>query len=91
MGDAEKLILEARFALRFVLACAIGTGVAVAYAEIMPDATDASAWNRSGLHLYTDAQTGCQYVGTRHGGMYPRLDGHRLPICEPPPSHNEKD
>lgn len=43
------------------------------------DATDSEA-RRSGLALFTDAQTGCQYVGSAWGGLTPRIgrDGHQI-------------
>lgn len=38
---------------------------------------------RSGLNLYTDYLTGCQYLKAGYfGGMTPRLDQNRQPICE---------
>lgn len=38
---------------------------------------------RSGLSLYTDHLTGCQYLKAGYfGGMTPRLDKNRQPICE---------
>lgn len=36
------------------------------------DDTDQADGTRSGLHLYTDAATGCQYLGTAQGGITPR-------------------
>lgn len=30
---------------------------------------------RSGLVLYTDHLTGCQYIGNLFGGLIPRVDG----------------
>jgi len=39
------------------------------------DATDKNRWTRSGLVLYTDYETGIQYVkGGLLGGLSPRLD-----------------
>lgn len=39
------------------------------------DSTDnAAAGERSGMVLYTDHLTGCQYVAPMFGGMTPRLD-----------------
>lgn len=46
------------------------------------DATDAPKGARSGLILYTDHETGCQYVqGGPLGGITPRLDEKGKPIC----------
>lgn len=44
------------------------------------DDTD-SKKERSGLVLYTDFGTGCQYVGTLFGGITPRLDKDGKPVC----------
>lgn len=39
-------------------------------------------WGRSGLALYTDNKTGCQYVKAGYfGGITPRLDEQGRPIC----------
>lgn len=38
--------------------------------------------SRSGLGLYTDHKTGCQYVKAGlFGGTTPRLDADGLPLC----------
>ena len=44
------------------------------------DSTD-SKDERSGLVLYTDYQTGCQYVGTPFGSITPRLDKDGKIVC----------
>jgi hypothetical protein len=44
------------------------------------DDTD-SKDDRSGLVLYTDYGTGCQYVGTMFGGITPRLDADGKIVC----------
>lgn len=36
---------------------------------------------RSGMVLYTDAKTGCQYLGTGLSALTPRLDRDGKPIC----------
>lgn len=46
------------------------------------DSTDQSRWRRSGLSVYTDAQTGVQYVGNRHG-LTPRI-GFDTPTPQAP-------
>lgn len=38
------------------------------------DDTDPDWPKRSGLNLYTDAKTGCQYLSARGNGIAPRLD-----------------
>lgn len=37
---------------------------------------------RSGLKIYTDHRTGCQYIGAGSGGLTPRLDANGKHICE---------
>ena len=52
------------------------------------DDTDDPSGSRSGLIVYTDHRTGCQYVGTVLGGITPRLDKDGKPVCvkqEPKP------
>lgn len=39
------------------------------------DDTDPTGWRRSGMTLFTDNMTGCQYLGRPFGGITPRLDG----------------
>ena len=52
------------------------------------DSTDINWWNRSGLGLYTDNLTGCQYI---KAGMFssttPRLNEIGKPICNKTPWH----
>lgn len=38
------------------------------------DDTDPSWPKRSGLGLYTDAKTGCQYLSAKGNGIAPRMD-----------------
>lgn len=35
----------------------------------------------SGMELYTDARTGCQYLGTGFSALTPRLDSDGKQIC----------
>lgn len=59
----------------YVLICDIGRD---------HDATDPPD-RRSGLSLYTDHGTGCQYVAAGFfGELTPRLGADGKPICEPP-------
>jgi len=47
------------------------------------DDTDKSGWKRSGMQLYTDHKTGCQYLsGGLFGGITPRVDENGKHICE---------
>lgn len=43
------------------------------------DDSDESAWHRSNLTIYTDAKTGVQYVGTKHG-LTVRIDQAGNPV-----------
>lgn len=43
---------------------------------------DTDGKDRSGLLLYTDYGTGCQYVGTMTGGLTPRLDKDGKIVCK---------
>jgi hypothetical protein len=54
---------------------------------LMPrDDTDPSTGRRSGLILYIDHGTGCQYVrGGLLGGTTPRLDANGRQICRSAP------
>jgi hypothetical protein len=72
--------------LRFALSVAVLSalfGLAL-YADIARthDDTDAPG-QRSGLSLYTDSLTGCQYVGTFFS-LTQRLNSAGLPICVKP-------
>lgn len=44
------------------------------------DDTDFGAWRRSGLQLFTDARTGCQYVA-RDGALTPRMGADGKQVC----------
>ena len=44
------------------------------------DATD-SAYERSGMRLYTDHGTGCQYLATKEGHLSPRLHSDGAQVC----------
>lgn len=67
------------------LATGAALGVLLAYVPVLlnpKDSTDTER-GRSGLVLYTDALTGCQYVkGGLFGGVHPRLRGDGTPMCD---------
>lgn len=44
------------------------------------DGTDSPS-HHSGMAIYTDHGTGCQYLGRVFGGLTPRLDANSKPIC----------
>ena len=44
------------------------------------DDTDPSG-GRSGLKIYTDSGTGCQYLSVSGGGVTPRMSADGKPIC----------
>lgn len=63
------------YALFALMCCLVGMLVLGGVAALSGrsfDATDAPP-NRSGMSLHTDAQTGCQYLGGKSGGLTPRL------------------
>ena len=43
---------------------------------------DSDGKERSGLIVYTDARTGCQYLGTITGAITPRLDKDGKIVCK---------
>ena len=45
------------------------------------DDTDEPHGRHSGMTVYTDYGTGCQYIGTVLGGISPRLGADGKPIC----------
>lgn len=45
------------------------------------DSTDPTEGDRSGMRLYTDTQTGCQYLATPGGSLTPRLSATGEHIC----------
>ncbi len=60
------------------------TGVLSVISWFIPrDATDPPR-GRSGLVVYTDAGTGCQYVAAG-GGLFPRLGSNGQPKCKAVP------
>jgi hypothetical protein len=69
-------------AMRIATSVAICLLLLWAVGKIWPadyDATDAGDGERSGMRLYTDAQTGCQYLGS---SLTPRLSATGEHICE---------
>lgn len=51
-----------------------------AYKNSYDDSDDIANGVRSGLTIYTDHLTGCQYLGTLFGQITPRTDGHGIHI-----------
>lgn len=64
----------AKVAIVLLLVVGIGVPIAKNIFSVGVDDTDTDAWNRSGMRVYTDAKTGVQYLGTRCGGLAPRVD-----------------
>ena len=69
-----------------LLALALAIIVIGSLAEFTPfgrdDSDPTKGWGaRSGLKIYTDHRTGCQYLSTASGGLTPRLDKHGQHIC----------
>lgn len=48
--------------------------------ESARDSTDTKT-ARSGMKLFTDALTGCQYLSVGDGGLTPRIDSDGEPVC----------
>lgn len=48
------------------------------------DDTDAPSGPRSGLLLRIDHGTGCQYLETKSGALFPRMSWNGRQICEAP-------
>lgn len=46
------------------------------------DDSDDPLGGRSGLWVYTDHKTGCQYLGTSAGAITPRLDKDGNIVCK---------
>lgn len=70
------------YAMYFALAL-LGINTAFNLSPLARDDTD-PVDGRSGLRLYTDARTGCQYLGQREGGLTPRIDREGHAICTTP-------
>ena len=72
----------------------IGKWFLLAYAMIiiltatplMRDSTDSKEWGngRSGMNIYRDKLTGCQYLGLPGGGITPRMLHGKHMGCEKP-------
>lgn len=72
-------------AQRIAAAIAVAALILWAMSELWPadrDATDPAEGERSGMRLYTDAQTGCQYLATSGGSLTPRLSATGEHICD---------
>ncbi len=83
---SKKLMADAVFdgvtkAVAWICAAIIVLGLIgsiVGYQQ--KDDTDPSG-GRSGLKIYTDSGTGCQYLSVSGGGVTPRLSADGHPIC----------
>lgn len=51
------------------------------WASLERDDTDPPN-GRSGMHLYRDHATGCEYVGGKNGGITPRIDNQGHHMCQ---------
>jgi hypothetical protein len=65
---------------RLALALAAGVSILLAASCAPHDDTDPPG-GRSGLRLFTDHHTGCQYLGNPFGGITPRVDREGRHIC----------
>ncbi|CAB4195756.1 hypothetical protein UFOVP1299_32 [uncultured Caudovirales phage] len=64
--------------LLFVFSVVVIVGLAIVSSVATDvDATDVDAWHRSGMTLYTDNETGLQYLSSGIcGGLTPRMDAN---------------
>jgi hypothetical protein len=69
-----------RIALNALLVLAILFGLNVINDFIPRDDSDPRNGGRSGMSVFTDYLTGCQYLGLR-GTLTPRLDKNSKQIC----------
>jgi hypothetical protein len=69
-----------RIGALFVLWLLLGPGLILLGNSLKHDDTDPPN-GHSGMSLYTDARTGCQYVGIPFGSLTPRLDAQGKQIC----------
>jgi hypothetical protein len=84
--SSKKMMAAAVFegiskAVVWICAAIIALGLAgkvIGYPE--KDDTD-PAGGRSGLNIYTDSGTGCQYLSVSVGGVTPRLSADGFPMC----------
>lgn len=71
----ERLIIWA-----LMLAIIIMSWLLIGSIELVAkDSTDTKT-TKSGMRLYTDALTGCQYLSAG-GGLTPRIDSDGEPVC----------
>ncbi|AFC22606.1 hypothetical protein [Aeromonas phage 51] len=83
---SKKLMADAVFdgvtkAVAWICAAIIVLGLIGSIVDYpQKDDTDPSG-GRSGLKIYTDSGTGCQYLSVSGGGVTPRLSADGHPIC----------
>ena len=70
----------AKVAIVVWLVVGIGVPIIKNIFSVGVDDTDADAWNRSGMRVYTDAKTGVQYLGTVRWGLTVRVDKDGRPL-----------
>ena len=79
--EFSDLVWEwAKVAIVVWLVVGIGVPIIKNIFSVGVDDTDADAWNRSGMRVYTDAKTGVQYLGTARGGLTVRVDKDGRPL-----------
>ena len=77
---SETVCGWAKVAIVVWLVVGIGVPIIKNIFSVGVDDTDADAWNRSGMRVYTDAKTGVQYLGTVRGGLTVRVDKDGRPL-----------
>lgn len=83
MSEVERLariIRQFLYVVWFLAVVAFLDGVWGPFDMLMKTDTTDAPGSRSGLRLYTDHMTGCEYLGTRNG-LTPRLDNTGRQIC----------
>ncbi|HBZ9863951.1 TPA: hypothetical protein MND73_000646 [Salmonella enterica subsp. houtenae] len=68
------------FSFGVVIACVIFFGTQWVLFELGVGRDDTDGKTRSGLNLYTDHKTGCQYLGNG-SGLTPRMDAQGYQVC----------
>lgn len=76
----DTVVWRLIFWLGAILIAQMAINYANSYFQIGWDDSDAQA--PSGLKIYTDSRTNCQYLSSQSGGLTPRLDRTGIQICE---------
>ena len=85
LADMKALCVWAVGNLVMLYVIGVVLAAAINATPIGRDDSDSQRWGsgRSGLKIYHDALSGCEYVGTPGGGLTPRLNSAGQPVCRP--------